>query len=137
LSYDDKRAYVGAPSAAIAAQNIVSTASGAIVAGGTLSALLPVAEASFICSVAAVVTATPSSPPAGVKPYILIGTNTTTGATSFAQSSGSSGVCTFVPAVAVAAGSTFQIGLVATGTASATETAGAVNLVVGLGPQYV
>ena len=136
MAYNDFRSYVGAP-VTIAAQNIIATASGQIVAGATLTALLPVAEATYVCSVAGVVTATPSTPPAGVKPYILSGTTTSTGTVAFAQSSASSGVCTFSPPVALSSGSTFQVGLVATGTASATQTAGAISLVVGVAPQFV
>lgn len=136
MSYDDRRSYIGP--ATLAAQNIVSTASGAIVAGATVS-LLPVAEASFITSVGGVASATPSTPPAGVKFFVLVGTSTTTASMTiaYAQSSASSGFGTFVPAIAVAAGSAYSVGLVATGTASATETAAATTFIVGLAPQFV
>src|SRR5690348_7218019 len=134
MSYDDKRSYIGPTS--IAAQNCVSTASGAIVAGATVN-LLPIAEASFIVSIGAVVTATPTTPPGGVKPFIVVGTTTTTGATAIAQSSASSAMNTFSTPIAVSSGSVFTIGLVSTGTASATETFGATTFIIGLAPQFV
>lgn len=132
MAYDGDRSYI---SASIAAGNVVSTASGAVAASST-SVLLPAAEATFIVSIGAVVTATPSNPPAGVKPYVVIGTTTTTGATSIAQSSASAAFISFSN-LALTQGQPFTVGLVGTGTASATETAGAVNLTIGLAPQFV
>jgi hypothetical protein len=136
MGYDGARAYIGP--ATLAAQNIVATASGQIVAGATTS-LVPVAEASFIVSIAGVASATPTTPPGGVTFFVLVGTSTTTSVmkTAYAQSSGSSGFGTFVPPVAVAQGSAFQVGIVSTGTASATETAAATTLIIGLAPQFV
>lgn len=135
MAYNDFRSYINS---SLAAQNIIATASGQIVAGGTV-ALLPIAEATFICSVAGVATATPSAPPAGATFFVLVGTNTTTSVmkAAYAQSSASSGYGTFIPPVSVAAGSAFSVGIVATGTASATETAAATTLIVGVAPQYV
>lgn len=140
MAYTDVRSYIGPFT--IAAQNAVSTASGAIVAGGTTQ-LLPASEATFLCSIAGVVSATPTTPPAGVKFFVVVGTNTTTGqitpspASTLAQSSASSAYNTFIPSVALAGGSAFTIGLVCTGTASATETIGATSVIVGLAPQFV
>lgn len=136
MAYDGERSYLSAP-ITIAAQNAVSTASGAIVAGATLSALLAAAEATQIVSIVGVVTATPTTPPGGVKPFVVVGTTTTTGATAIPQSSASSALNTFTVPIALAAAGVFQIGLVCTGTANATETIGATNLWVGLAPQFV
>jgi len=133
MAYDAERSYTWGT---LAAQNVVMTASGAI-APGTAVTIAPVAEATFLCSVAGAVTATPSSFPAGVKPYVIVGTSTTTGATAIVQASGSGAVSTFVPSIALAAGTPFSIGLVATGTASATQTLGATSFIAGLAPQYV
>lgn len=135
MAYDNVRSYINS---SLAAQNIVATASGQIVAGGTV-ALLPIAEATYICSVAGVASATPTAPPAGVTFFVLVGTATSTSTmkVAYAQSSASSGYGTFIPPVAVAAGSAFSVGVVATGTASATETAAATTLIVGVAPQFV
>lgn len=139
--YNDFRSYLG--TATLAAQNVVMTASGAVAPGTSVSPSFPVAEPTFLCSIAGVVTATPSSFPAGVRPYVIVGTTTTTGNVAnaptgtFAQSSNSSAFATFIPAVALAGGSSFTIGLVAVGTASATQTLGATTLIAGIGPQYV
>lgn len=141
MAYNDVRAYLG--TVTLAAQNVVMTASGAVAPGTATTASIPVAEATFLCSIAGVVTATPSSFPAGVRPYVLVGTSTTTGnialgATgTFAQSSNSSAYATFIPPVALAAGSVFNIGLVAVGTANATQTLGATTFVAGVAPQFV
>lgn len=133
MAYDGDRSYV---TSSLGAGNVVSTASGAIAASST-TVLLPSAEATFIVSIGAVVTATPSSFPAGVKPYVVIGTTTTTGGTSIPQSSASSALNTFNPPLALTQAQPYTIGLVGTGTASATETAGAVTFLVGLAPQFV
>lgn len=139
MAYTDIRSYLGGT---IAAQNVVSTASGAIVAGAT-TLLLAANEPTFICSVGGVVTATPTAPPAGVKFFVVVGTSTTTGAatpapaSTLAQSSGSGAYNTFIPSVALTGGQPFTVGLVSTGTASATETIGATTVNVGLSPQYV
>ena len=135
MAYDSIRSYLG--TFTMAAQNAVSTASGAIVAGTATVVNIPIAEPTWLCSVAGVVTATPSSFPAGVKPFVVIGTTTATGPTAIAQSSGSSAYSTFVPSVAIPSGSVITVGLVSTGTASATQTIGATTVVVGIGPQFV
>lgn len=137
--YDDQRSYLYG---SLAAQNVVMTASGAI-APGTAVQLFSVAEATFLCSIAGVVTATPSSFPAGVRGYVIVGTTTTTAqvanlpTNTIAQSTGSAAFGTFVPSVPIAAGTPFNVGLVAVGTASATQTLGGTILTVGIGPQYV
>jgi len=136
MSYNDERSYINFT---LAAQNIVSTASNAVVAGATV-ALLPIAEPTYICSVAGVATANVASlPAANGRFFVVVGTNTTTGGLTvpYAQSSASSGMSTFIPPVFCAAGSAFTVGLICTGTASATESACATTGVVGLGPQYV
>ena len=141
MAYNDVRSYIG--TATLAAQNVVMTASGAIAPGTAVTGIFPVAEATFLCSIAGVVTATPASFPAGVRPYAVIGTTTSTGQIvtaptgTFAQSSGSSAFATFIPPVALGAGSAFTLGLVAVGTASATQTLGATTLVPCVAPQYV
>lgn len=134
MAYNDVRSYVGPTS--LSAQNLVATASGQVVAGGTTN-LLPNAEATFICSIGAIVTATPSNFPAGVVPYVVIGTTTTTGKTAIAQSSGSGAINTFVPPLALTAAQGFTLGVVGTGTASATETFAATTFIIGLAPQFV
>lgn len=140
MSYTDVRSYIGPFT--LAAQNAICTASGQIIAGGTTQ-LLPVSEATFLCSIAGVVSATPTTPPAGVKFFVVVGTNTTTGqitpspASTLAQSSASAAYNTFIPSVALAGGSAYTIGLVCTGTASATETIGASTVIVGVAPQFV
>ena len=132
MAYDNVRSYIGYN---LAAQNVVATASGQVVTNAN-AAYLPVAEATFVCSLAGVVTATPGSPPSTVKYAILSGT-TTIGTISPAQTAGSNAFSSFTPSVAVGSGGALTVSIIATGTASATETAGAINLVVGLGPQYV
>lgn len=136
MAYDAERSYLGP--LAIAAQNIIATASGQVVAGAT-TVLFPVAEQTQIVSIAGVVTATPSSFPAGVKPFIVVGTNTTTATGAITQASGSAAMSTFTfnSNLTVSSGTPVTVGLVATGTASATETAGATNIILGCAPQYV
>lgn len=137
MGYNDSRAYVG--TFTLAAQNVVMTASGAIAAGTTSVTNVPVGESTYLVSVSGVVTATPSSFPAGVKPYVVVGTTTSTGATAFVQTTASSACSTFNPPVSLGGvgGNIATIGLVATGTASATQTLGAITLIAGLSPQYV
>lgn len=132
MAYDGIRSYV---TCSAAAQNVVATASGQVVTGSTIT-YLPVAEATFVVGIAAAVTATPTAPPSTVKYSILSGT-TTVGTVSPLQTAGSSAYATVTPGVAVAAGSALQLQVIATGTASATETAGAVQLAVALAPQFV
>lgn len=135
MAYNDQRSYFGTTS--LAAQNVVMTASGAIAAGTASSANVLTGEATFLCSITGNVTATPSSFPAGVKPYVIIATTTYTGQNAYAQSSGSCAVSSFNPPVPLPAASLVSVGLVATGTASATQTLGATALLLGVGPQYV
>lgn len=135
MAYNDSRSYLGTSS--LAAQNVVMTASGQVAAGTASTAGILTGEATFLCSITGYVTATPSSFPAGVKPYVIVSATTYTGLTAFAQSSGSASVSTFLPSVPLPAASFFAVGLVATGTASATQTLGGVALLPGLAPQYV
>jgi len=113
------------------------TASGAIAPGTAVTGNIVVGEATFLCSITGVVTATPASFPAGVKPYVIVGTTTSTGQIAIAQSSASGAVSTFNPPVALPAASFITVGLVATGTASATQTLGGTSLLVGVNPQFV
>lgn len=135
MSYDGVRSYLGTSS--LAAQNVVMTASGAIAPGTAVTGNIVVGEATFLVSITGVVTATPSSFPAGVKPYVISGTTTSTGALAIAQSSASGAVSTFNPPVALPASSFITVGLVATGTASATQTLGGTSLLLGVAPQFV
>jgi hypothetical protein len=135
MAYNDQRAYLGTTS--LAAQNVVMTASGQIAPGTTTSAGVLTGEATFLCSITGYLTATPANFPAGVKPYAIIGTQTFTGQNAFAQSSASSAVSSFSPTPPIPAASFFSVGLLGTGTASATQTLGATALLVGIGPQFV
>ena len=135
MAYDSVRGYLSTTS--LAAQNVVMTASGQVAAGTASTAGVLTGEATFLCSITGYVTATPSSFPAGVKPYVIISTTTYTGQTAFAQSSGSAAVSAFNPPVPLPAASFFSVGLVATGTASATQTLGGVALLPAIGPQFV
>ena len=140
MAYDSIRPVLGTSS--LAAQNVVMTASGAIAPGTTVTAVMLGADATFLCSIAGYVTATPANFPAGVRPYVIVGTTTytSTGIASayLAQSSASSGLFTFSsPGVALSSAQAYTIGLVATGTASATQTLGATLLTVGAGPQFI
>lgn len=106
--------------------------------GTTSLTNLPTAEPTFICSIAAMPTG--ASTCGQVKPYVVTGTTTTTGG-AFSPAivtSGTGAYSTFIPPVAIAGGAGIQtLGLVATGTASATQTLAALNLAVGVGPQFV
>jgi len=133
MAYDGDHSFLGTFS--LAAANVVSTASGQVVAATTVLSYIPIPEATFLCSIAFVPTATPSSPPAGVKPFILSGTTTTTGSTAITVTSGAFTQNTFIPNVSVAAG-VITIGLVQTGTASGTGTAPGGTFILSLGPQY-
>jgi hypothetical protein len=135
MAYDSVRVYLGTSS--LAAQNVVMTASGAIAPGTAVTGNIIVGEATFLCSITGFVTATPSSFPAGVKPYVIVGTTTSTGQTAIAMSSASAAVSAFNPPVALPAASAITIGLVSTGTASATQTLGGMSLLIGVGPQFV
>lgn len=137
MAYNDQRVYIGTLSAA--AQNIVSTASGAIVVGtGTLGSNIPTGEATFLCSITAL--ATSAAPTCGqMKSYAIISGSTYTGGPFIPTlASAAGGVSTFIPSIAIGAGvGITAIGIVATGTASATQTAPAVVGLVGVAPQFV
>jgi len=137
MAYDDKRAYVG--TFTLAAQNVVMTASGAIAPGTTSITNVPAGESTYLVSVCGVVTATPSAFPAGVRAYAVVGTATSTGTGFITQTTASGFVCTFIPPVALGSvgGNVATIGLVATGTASATQTLAATTLIAGFAPQFV
>lgn len=140
MAYNDQRAYIG--TASLAAQNAVFTASGAI-AAGTTAAIFFTSEPTYICSIAGYISSAASSFPSTVKFYVLVGTNTTTGqitpspAGAVLQTNSTASFNTFNPPVAVAGGSVFSVGMVATGTASATQTLSAIQIIAGVGPQYV
>ena len=143
MAYDNVRSYLG--TSTIAAQAVTSTASGQVVAGATVTASIPVAEPTFLVSIAGITTsAAAGSSLAGVKYFVVVGTATTTAGHStaptgtLAQSSNSSAFGTFTAPVALAGGSTFTLGLVGTATISAsTNTLLGVALNPGLAPQYV
>jgi hypothetical protein len=132
MGYTDDRSYINA---AVAAQNVVSTASAAVVTSTNVQYFIA-AEATFLCSIAGVITATPSSPPSTVKYAILSGT-TTLGSITPGQTVGTGAFSTVVPPVAISSGGILTLSIVSTGTASATETAGAIYIVLGLAPQFV
>jgi hypothetical protein len=138
MPYDGVRSYIG--TFTLAAQNVVMTASGAVAIGTTSLTNIPTGEATYIASICGLVTATPSAFPAGVKPYIVTVNGTTTatatGATAFVQTTLSNASSVFNPPAAVS-GNIAVLGLVATGTASATQTLAATTLLVGLGPQFL
>lgn len=140
MAYNDVRSYIGTSS--LAAQNGTFTASGAI-AAGTAVATFFTSEPTFICSVAGYVTAAASSFPGTVKFYVVVGTNTTTGqitpspAGAVLQTNSTASMNTFIPSVAIAGGTVFTVGMVATGTASATQTLSAIQMFVGVAPQFV
>lgn len=132
MAYNDDRAYY---SFNLAASNVVATASGQVVTN-TNALYIPVGEASGIVSLAGVITATPSNPPSTVK-YALLSGTTTIGSIAPAQTAGSNAFATFTPPTYVGSGGALTISVIATGTASATETAGGINLIVGSAPQFV
>jgi hypothetical protein len=136
MAYNDSRAYIG--TGTLAAQSVASTASGAVVVGTTSLTNIPTGEATFLCSIAAMPTS--ATTVGQVKPYALIAGTTYTGGafTPAIVSSGTGAFSTFVPSIPIAAGAGITtIGIVATGTASATQTFGAINFAVGVAPQYV
>ncbi len=89
-----------------------------------------------MCSIAGVVQAASSNLAGTIKYAVLSGT-TTIGSIAPAQTAGSAAFATITPPVAVGSGSTLLIQALGTGTASATETASALNLIIGVAPQYV
>ena len=135
MSYDDRRSYLNM---VLAAQNIIHTASGHVATSTLNAAVIPIAEATTIVSMACVTTASSANQPSGVK-YLLLQTNTTTIGASAANAGTLNAVSTFTlnPGVAVPAGTWLNVLAIGTGTASATETASAVNIVIGCSPQYV
>lgn len=136
MAYNDQRSYIG--TGTLAAQNVVSTASGAIVVGTTSLTNLPTAEPTFLCSVAAMPTSATTC--GQVKPYAIIGGSTYTGGPFLPAivTSGTGAFSTFIPSIAIAGGAGIvTLGIVATGTASATQTLGALNVAVGVAPQFV
>lgn len=132
MAYDGVRSYLNVN---LAAQNIIATASNHVVTDAN-TVYIPVGEATFICSLAGVITASPSNVASTIKYAVLSGT-TTIGTIAPLQTAGSSAFSTFVPPVAVGSGSALTISVIGTGTASATETAGGINIAVGVAPQYV
>lgn len=135
MSYDDKRSYLNAT---LVAQNTIHTAS-TQVSTSTLNAVyIPVAEPTFITSLAAICTVASSNFPTGVK-LLLLQTNTTTiGASSvIVQTANAMGTATFNPPVAVPGNTWLNLVFIATGTASATESCSAVNVTIGMAPQFV
>lgn len=135
MSYDGVRSYLGTSS--LAAQNVVMTASGAVAPGTAVTGVIVVGEPTFLVGITGFTTATPSAFPAGVKPYIISGTTTSTGNNAYAQSSASCAYSTFSPPIALPGNSSITVGLVATGTASATQTLGGTSFLLSVGPQYV
>lgn len=133
MAYNDFRSYLDIQPGA---QNVVATASGQVVTVANASYIQSGTEPTFVCSLAGCVTATPSNPPATVKYAILNGT-TTIGSITIPQVVGSSANTTFTPPVAIAGGAVLTLSIVSTGTASATETAGASNICIGIAPQFV
>jgi hypothetical protein len=136
MSYDDKRSYL---SIVVPAQNIIATASGATLLTSTLNAaVIPISEPTTIVSMAVVTTAS-SSNQVGALKYLLLQTNTTSIGLTGTNAGTLNAVSTFTlnPGVAVPAGTWLNVLAVGTGTASATETASAVNVTIGCAPQYV
>lgn len=132
MAYNDVRAYL---TGTLAATALTATASNHVVTVAN-AIYLPIAEATFVVSAAVAITASPSSQAGTIKYAVLSGT-TTIGTVTVAQTAGSSAMTTFSTPVAVGSGSALTVSVIGTGTASATETAGAVWLAIGLAPQYV
>ena len=135
MSYDDRRSYLNM---VLAAQNTIHTASGQVATSTLNAGVIPIAEATTIVSFACVTTASSGSQPSSVK-YLLLQTNTTTIGVTGANAGTLNAMSTFTlaPGVAVPAGTWLNIVAIGTGTASATQTASAINAVVGCAPQYV
>jgi hypothetical protein len=134
MAYDGVRSYLGTSS--LAAQNVVMTASGAIAPGTAVSGVIVVGEPTWLVGITGYVTATPSAFPAGVKPYVIVGTTTSTGNNAYAQSSASCAYSTFNPPIALPGNSGITLGLVATGTANATQTLGGTSFLLSVAPQF-
>lgn len=123
----------------VAAQNIISTASNHVATSTLNAAVIPIAEATFLTSIAAVCTASSGTQgPVGLK-AVIFQTNTTslgqlvTSTETLNQLSSA----TFNPPVAISANTWLNIRWVATGTASETNTASAHNFILGISPQFV
>ena len=132
MAYDGSRSYL---TFNLAAQNIIATASNHVVTDAN-TIYIPIAEATFVCSLAGVIQSASSNLASTIK-YALLSGTTTIGTIAPAQTAGSSAFSTFTPPVAVASGAALTISVIGTGTASATETASQINLAVGVAPQYV
>ena len=135
MSYDDKRSYLNA---ILVAQNVIATASAQVVTSTQNAVYIPIAEATFITSLACVCTVASSNFPTGVK-LALYQTNTTLIGTTAAlvQTANAMATGTFNPPVAVPAGTWLNLLWLSTGTASATESCSAVNVTIGMAPQFV
>jgi hypothetical protein len=147
MAYNDIRSYIGPIN--IAAQNVVSTASAAV-AQTTTTAYFPVAESTFLVSLAGCASGAASSNLVSnaslfALVYTTSGTTTATAtsaalnftAANQAAAPVPSQVSTNIPSIAAPAGAVIAIITKGTGTASATETVSALNVIIGVAPQYV
>lgn len=132
MAYNDVRSYL---SGTFAAQSLTATASNHVVTVANLG-YLPVSEATFVVSIAAVVTASPSNVASTVK-YALLSGTTTIGTLAPALTAGSNAFTTFTSPTAIGSGGFLTWSVIGTGTASAVETSGAIQFSVGLAPQFV
>lgn len=132
MAYDSDRSYI---SANVPAQSLVSTASGAVVTN-TNATQIPIAEATFVCSIAGVVVSSSGSQASTIKYAVLSGT-TTLGSITPGSTQGAVAFSSVSPNVAVGSGVALSVSVIGTGTASATQTASQINLIVGVAPQYV
>lgn len=136
MAYDDKRSYL---QMSIPAQNVIHTASNHL-ATSTLNAFpLSIAEATFLTSIAVTCTASSGNQvPVGLL-WRVLQTNTTsigqlvTSTQTLNQLSSAS----FTPPVGIPANTWLNFVAIGTGTASETRTASAINITLGISPQYV
>lgn len=134
MPYDGRVSYI---SGVLAAQNVIHTASGHVATSTLNATVLPISEPTYLVSIALVNTLSSGSQPSGIK-YLLLQTNTT----SLGQVAASAGTlnavstATFNPGVAIPGATWINFVVVATGTASATETASAVSFIIGVAPQF-
>ena len=135
MAYDGARSYI---SGVITAQNIISTASNHVCTATLNSVVFPINEPTFVCSIAMICTAS-SGTQINKATYLLLQSNTTTiGSISIAtQTLNMVSTATFLPPIAVPAGTWLNMRAMGTGTASETNTASAQNFIIGLAPQYV
>jgi hypothetical protein len=135
MAYDGARSYI---SGVITAQNIISTASNHVCTATLNSVVFPISEPTFLCSIAMICTAS-SAAQINLAKYLILQTNTTSiGSISIAtQTLNMVSTATFLPPVALPAGTWINLLAMGTGTASATYTASAQNFIIGLAPQYV